>query len=160
MKITRLTEPLSDHGLAGVAALPTDSGSQLVAACQDGTLRACALKCGSSPKAGAVASLAPSAPKRAMQAAALSEDGTLLAAAGWSTEVFIWNAEPETFSEPETSGKRKAPANQAEAKFTLPGHSQVVTALSFGRKEQFPFTLLSGSWDCSVRVWDIAAAQS
>ena len=25
-------------------------------------------------------------------------------------------------------------------------------------KEQFPFTLLSGSWDCSIRVWDMAAA--
>lgn len=154
----RLSTRLSDHGLAGVAALPTSRGSQLVAACQDGTLRACALQCGRSPKAGAVASLAPSAPPKAMQAVALSEDGTLLAAGGWSTEVFVWNAEPETFSDPETSGKRKAPANQAQAKFTLPGHSQVVTALSFGRKEQFPFTLLSGSWDCSIRVWDVAAA--
>lgn len=155
----RLSTRLSDHGLAGVAALPTERGSHLVAACQDGTLRACALQCGSSPQAGAVAALSPQAPPKAMQAVALSEDGTLLAAGGWSSEVFVWNAEPETFAEPVSSGgKRKAPANQAQEKFTLSGHSQVVTALTFGRKEQFPFTLLSGSWDCSVRVWDIAAA--
>ena len=28
-------------------------------------------------------------------------------------EVFVWNTEPETFAEPESGGKRKAPANQA-----------------------------------------------
>merc|ERR1712232_830892 len=43
-------------------------------------------------------------------------------------------------------------------KFTLSGHSQVITSLLFGSQARFPFTLLSGSWDSSVRFWDIAAA--
>ena len=79
------------------------------------------------------------------QAAAVSEDGTMLAAGGWSAEavsrrlrpvpcqVCVWNVEPDTFGDVK-GGKRKAPADQAEPKFVLPGHSQVVTALSFGRK--------------------------
>ena len=28
-------------------------------------------------------------------------------------KVFVWNTEPDTFAEPESGGKRKAPANQA-----------------------------------------------
>eukprot|EP00913_Durusdinium_trenchii_P002124 g1962.t1 len=149
----KLTTRLSDHGLTGAAALPTSRGSHLVAACQDGTLKACGFQCGSGPSSGAVSSQAGA--KKALQACAIHEDGTLLAAGGWSMEVCVWNVEPETFAD-ETAGKRKAP-HQAEAKFTLAGHSQVVTALSFGKKEQFPFSLLSGSWDCSIRVWDLVA---
>ncbi|CAJ1380872.1 unnamed protein product, partial [Effrenium voratum] len=149
----RLSSRLADSGLAAAAALPTAGGSHFLAACLDGTLRAMSLEGAAS---GPVATLGTGG--SAMQAAALSEDGTLLAGGGWSTEVLVFNTEPETFAQPAASRKRKAAANQARPKFALKGHSQVVTALHFGKKEQFPYTLLSGSWDCSVRVWDIAAA--
>jgi len=36
-----------------------------------------------------------------------------VAVGGLPVQVFVWNTEPETFAEPESGGKRKAPANQA-----------------------------------------------
>lgn len=168
----RLTVKLADAGLAGVASLPIDGGrgSNLVAAGQDGSVICCALQLGTSSSgtakgsksasAGAAASLRAAGRPRAVQAVALNDDGTLLGSAGWDHEVLIWNAEPELFaSAPAAGAKRKAPAGEGQLpKFSLKGHSQVVTSLYFGPLARFPFTLLSGSWDCSVRVWDIVAA--
>eukprot|EP00931_Biecheleriopsis_adriatica_P068590 TRINITY_DN42519_c0_g1_i1.p1 TRINITY_DN42519_c0_g1~~TRINITY_DN42519_c0_g1_i1.p1 ORF type:complete len:470 (-),score=103.29 TRINITY_DN42519_c0_g1_i1:31-1416(-) len=163
---SRMTTRLSDAGLASVAALSVNSsrGSHLVAAGLDGSLRCCALQFGSGAvEVGAVASLCGAGQPKALEAAAISEDGTLLASGGWSQEVFVWNVDPDTFTAPDDTavgGKRKAAAD-AEAKrpkFSLKGHTQVVTCLEFGTKARFPYTLLSASWDCSVRVWDTAAA--
>ncbi|OLP95283.1 Sterol 3-beta-glucosyltransferase [Symbiodinium microadriaticum] len=160
----RVTSRLSDAGLAAVAALPVDNGrgSHLVAAGLDGSLRCCSLRHdgASSAAAGKVAERRGATVPQALQAAAISEDGTMLAGAGWSSQVYVWNADDELFAPPSKEGpKRKATAQpEAPPKFCLGGHSQVVTALSFGAKEKFPFTLLSASWDCSLRVWDIAAA--
>lgn len=160
----RVTSRLSDAGLAAVAALPVENGrgSHLVAAGLDGSVRCCALRHdgASSAAAGRVAERRGATLPQALQAAAISEDGTMLAGAGWSSQVYVWNADDELFAPPSKEGPKRKAAAQAEAppKFCLGGHSQVVTALSFGAKEKFPFTLLSASWDCSLRVWDIAAA--
>ncbi|CAJ1327764.1 unnamed protein product [Effrenium voratum] len=119
----------------------------------DGTLRAMSLEGAAS---GPVATLGTGG--SAMQAAALSEDGTLLAGGGWSTEVLVFNTEPETFAQPAASRKRKWVAylckavlgdvskkdvtgdarREARPKFALKGHSQVVTALHFGKKATMP----------------------
>jgi ribosome biogenesis protein YTM1 len=169
---SRFQTQLSDCPLTAVTALPTGSGksagSLLLAASKDGAARCCALRRSSNS-----ACLGPAAALRASTEAALScateavafnEDGTLLATAGWDHEVRIWNADPALFVEPTDEDvvgqKRKAVVDAGDGrtpKFSLPGHTQVVSALHFGAKERFPYTLLSGSWDCSVRVWDIAA---
>jgi len=163
---SRLSVRLADVGLAGVAALSVDGGrgSNLVAAGQDGLLRCCALRTdGKTAAVGPTTILRGMERPQALEAAAISEDGTLLAAAGWDQDVWIWNSEPDLFAAPEAAGsgsKRKAvSSSEGKApKFCLKGHTQVVTCLHFGEKARFPYTLLSSSWDCSVRVWDIAAA--
>eukprot|EP00439_Symbiodinium_sp_Y106_P083514 s2_g23.t1 len=159
----RVTSRLSDAGLAAVAALPVENGrgSHLVAAGSglDGSVRCCALRHdgASSAAAGRVAERRGATLPQALQAAAISEDGTMLAGAGWSSQVYVWNADDELFAPPSKEGPKRKAAAQAEAppKFCLGGHSQVVTALSFGAKEKFPFTLLSASWDrSSDRAWE------
>lgn len=164
---SRATVRLCDAGLTHLAALSIEEGKggYLVGAGQDGSLRCAALKIGSAPAIGSPATL-PGPSCQSAQAAAISEDGTLLAGAGWSHEVLVWNAEPDLFAAPSSSTgsavKRKKPSGEGpashEPKFRLQGHTQVVSSLLFGASDRFPFTLLSGSWDCSVRVWDIAAA--
>eukprot|EP00930_Biecheleria_cincta_P046513 TRINITY_DN32085_c0_g1_i1.p1 TRINITY_DN32085_c0_g1~~TRINITY_DN32085_c0_g1_i1.p1 ORF type:complete len:470 (+),score=96.40 TRINITY_DN32085_c0_g1_i1:25-1410(+) len=165
---SQLTVRLADAGLAGIAALSIDDGksSHVAVPCQDGSLRCCRLELGQGEKgvikAGSPAALLSARPQ-ALEAAALSEDGTLLASAGWEQEICVWNADSDLFASPDgaaTGGKRKSlPNGEAKkAKFSLKGHSQVLTCLRFGERSRFPFTLISGSWDCSLRVWDIAAA--
>jgi len=167
----RLTARLSDRPLTAITALPSGSGSLLLAAGKDGCTKCFHVQhsSGDDIKLGPAATLrAPTGelPARATEAVAISEDGTLLASAGWNNEVLLWNADPALFAEPDANesagAKRKAGAADAgegvAPKFTLAGHSQVVSSLLFGARARFPFTLLSGSWDCSVRVWDAAAA--
>lgn len=159
-----LISKLADCPLTGVAGMPVAGGAHVVAAGKDGTIRCCALQAKGEAKlaAGPVASMRAPSLSQAMQAVAFSEDGTLLAGAGWDHEVLVWNAEQALFASDDSGGagsKRKSVTSEGVApKFALKGHTQVVTALHFGAQAQFPFTVLSSSWDCSVRVWDTAAA--
>lgn len=158
---------LSDTAVTCIAALPVAGGSHLVAGGKDGCVRCCALRHGAKGEsaeqavAGPVATLRPPGTARAVEAVAVSEDGTLLSSAGWdSGEISVWNADGSLFSPPSDGAKRKAgeDGESKHPKFSLKGHSQVATCLHFGASARYPFTLLSGSWDSSVRVWDLAAA--
>ncbi|CAE7504721.1 ATG26, partial [Symbiodinium microadriaticum] len=106
----RVTSRLSDAGLAAVAALPVDNGrgSHLVAAGLDGSLRCCSLRHdgASSAAAGKVAERRGATVPQALQAAAISEDGTMLAGAGWSSQVYVWNADDELFAPPSKEGPK------------------------------------------------------
>merc|ERR1712107_243040 len=136
--------------------------------CKDGTTRCCGATqfhpaAGSTAAVGPTASLLSHSGGKAPQAVALNDDGTLLASGGWDLDINVWNAENDLFMAADgeqKGGKRRAPVDGARTapKFTLTGHSQVVTRLRFGSQERYPFTLLSASWDCPIRVWDIAAA--
>eukprot|EP00929_Paragymnodinium_shiwhaense_P001811 TRINITY_DN10201_c0_g1_i1.p1 TRINITY_DN10201_c0_g1~~TRINITY_DN10201_c0_g1_i1.p1 ORF type:complete len:462 (+),score=83.87 TRINITY_DN10201_c0_g1_i1:60-1445(+) len=170
---SRLVSQLATCPLTAVTALPTEinggEGSLLVAAGKDGSARCCALRRTSAAAALGEPSLLrpPGEAARASQSVAISEDGTLLATAGWDNDIHVWNAESTLFADPpasgssSTPGKRKAAPDAGDGrspKFTLQGHGQVVTALAFGAKAQYPFTLISASWDSTVRVWDTVAA--
>lgn len=159
---SRLCMKLSDSPLVGLSGLSVDGGRgfNLMAASKDGAVRCCNVSLtGSEVSAGPTSLLRGPNTARAASAVAISQDGTLLASGGWDQEVLVWNASG-SFAPP-VGSKRKAPSSASEnavPKFTLKGHSQVVTALHFGAPERYPYTLLSGSWDSSLRVWDIVAA--
>lgn len=154
---------LADTPVTAVAAISVDNGrgSHIVAAGKDGTMRCCALRhTGGAAAAGPVVALRSSASAKAVEAVAINEDGTLLASGGWDQDICVWNG--NVFEAPSADGsgsnKRKAP-EEVSPKFALEGgHNQTVTCLQFGQKSRHPFTLISGSWDCTLRVWDIAAA--
>lgn len=154
---------LADTSVTAVAAISVDNGrgSHIVAAGKDGTMRCCALRhTGGAAAAGPVVALRSSASAKAVEAVAINEDGTLLASGGWDQDICVWNG--NVFEAPSADGsgsnKRKAP-EEVSPKFALEGgHNQTVTCLQFGQKSRHPFTLISGSWDCTLRVWDIAAA--
>lgn len=155
---------LCDAPVTAVAAVPVDGGrgSHIVAAAKDGTMRCCALRHGDSStvSAGEVVALRGPASKQAVESVAINEDGTLLASAGWDQDIYVWNGSVFDTSDANGSGSSKRKASEsASPKFVLEdGHSQVVTCLQFGVKARHPFTLFSGSWDSTLRVWDMAAA--
>lgn len=86
-----------------------------------------------------------------------------VASGSWDTTIKVWsvsrNAE-DGGSAPkrqrvEDSGA--APAGEqegGEARVTLEGHSQCVSAVDWSRAD----TIHSASWDHSVRTWDVQAA--
>mmetsp|Transcript_69931 Transcript_69931/g.130696 ORF Transcript_69931/g.130696 Transcript_69931/m.130696 type:complete len:470 (+) Transcript_69931:71-1480(+) len=177
---SKLSTRISNQPLKCVASVEVDGGlgSHILASGKDGLLRCLALRHDGStaPRAGPMTTLTPptsggatneepdsSNSLRTVEAVAFHEDGTLMGSAGWDNSVHIWNADafqavPEEAEA--AGGKRKTTdrIDSAVPKFTLNGHSQVVTSLCFGSQARYPFTLMSSSWDCSVRVWDIAAA--
>mmetsp|Transcript_10891 Transcript_10891/g.28162 ORF Transcript_10891/g.28162 Transcript_10891/m.28162 type:complete len:474 (+) Transcript_10891:92-1513(+) len=168
---TRLTMKLADVSLTAVAAraAPGTAGkaSLLAAAGKDGIVRCFRAELDARVAIGPVATLRSKEHRQALEAIAINEDASLVAGGGWDNDVLVWNGGPTVFEEAEqekaaSSGgvKRKAVVGaEVEApKFALQGHSQVVSSLHFGDKARYPFTLLSASWDCSVRVWDVAAA--
>jgi len=162
----RLCARLSHTPLTALAAQPTSEGGsvRLALAGKDGEVRCCQLRYGSSPAVGPVSILKTAEHKKPVQAVALSEGGDFLASGGWDQEVLIWNAGATLFPDvpsedaKERGIKRKADSGEQVPKFVLRGHGQVVSALHFGTQSRFPFTLLSASWDSTVRVWDTVAA--
>jgi len=162
---------MGESPLTSVAALPTKDGSgcQLVVTSKDGLTRCLAVQYGGkkggssvASSSGPVTTLRGLEALRAVETASLNDDGTLLASAGWDQEVNVWNADSlfSSVDEVAVGGKRRA-AGSVEGpkpKFSLKGHTQAVTSLQFGARARYPFTLFSASWDCSVRVWDVAAA--
>jgi len=169
---SRLAARMTDKVLTSVAALPISGGkgSRIVVGGKDGAVRCCTLAHGDSTgdvaaaaAAGPVATLRAPTSQTGVQTVAIKEDGTLIASGGWDQDILIWNVDGTFFTPPEIAGagaKRAADGGLSSLpKFTLQGHSQVVTCLQFGAPSRFPFSLLSCSWDSSVRVWDIAAAE-
>ncbi|CAK0736467.1 hypothetical protein CVIRNUC_000750 [Coccomyxa viridis] len=100
---------------------------------------------------------------------AVSPEGALLVSASWDTSLRIWptgsavaeraREEDAATAKHETGAKRKkgaagaampsAPSVEA-SKQELSGHSQAVSSVAWPSPE----TILSGSWDNSVRRWD------
>ena len=75
--------------------------------------------------------------QRAVRSVAFSADDRLLASGGEDQAIKLWNVDSH-----ELGG-------------TLTGHTDMVSAVAFAQE-----TLVSTSWDRSVRVWDVAALES
>jgi len=167
--VSRLVTKLSDSPLTSIVARPVDGAkdaSDIFVAGHDGKARCCRISCsdGNAAEAGPVAELAAPGMLKSLQTVSISGDGTMLASGGWGHDISIWNADSSLFLNAGVNGgKRKKPSTIDSSsiipKFSFKGHTQVVSALQFGTKERFPFTLLSASWDSSIRVWDLAAAE-
>lgn len=168
---SRLTVKLTQAALKAVAVVCAEDGSRscIATACKDGSVRCCGLQHNvneegsTSVVAGPVTAIRSAQTRKSVETVAFNDDGSLLASGGWDNDVLIWNADPEMFELPQEESvgtKRKATFNGdgVTPKFVLGGHSQAVTCVRFGARAQCPYTLLSGSWDSSVRVWDIVAA--
>lgn len=160
----QVTCRLADVALKSLAVAAFDdlAITNVCAAAQDGTVRCCTIRHAEKSKASSelMASL-KAASGKALETVAVSEDGSLLASGGWDNEVSVFRADaPFVTSNVEEKRKRKAPADNDDLRstFVLKGHSQCVSSLHFCKKSQLPYTLLSASWDCSVHVWDVAAA--
>lgn len=154
---SKLSAKLCSVPLVGIAAWHSLEASHVAAASKDGSIKCCAIHHRDAQIGTTVTLDAPE--RKAMACVAMSKDGSLLAGGGWANEVYVWNA--DMFDQLPTSGlKRKSPeeASAGPPKFVFQGHSQAVTCLRFGDHARLPFTLISGSWDCTLRAWDLAAA--
>jgi len=87
--------------------------------------------------------------------------GLLLVSGSWDNSIMIWSLnedpEDENVGEPtENNKKRKVERSikQKKALFSFEGHTQPVSAVSFGTSQE----VISGSWDYSIRFWDIEKA--
>mmetsp|Transcript_82904 Transcript_82904/g.173588 ORF Transcript_82904/g.173588 Transcript_82904/m.173588 type:complete len:461 (-) Transcript_82904:68-1450(-) len=168
-KLTTALSPASLTSVRAMAVPESEGKASLVATgCKDGVVR-CFRSALTKSEAflGPIATLRSKEHRQSVEAVAISHDGNLVAGGGWDGDVLIWNGGPSVFEEPvsgqaTSSGatKRKAESGPdlESAKYGLKGHGQVVSALAYGAPARYPFTLLSASWDGSLRVWDTAAA--
>lgn len=108
-----------------------------------------------------------------VETAAVRPDGERCATAGWDGSVHVWRCGQALVDSAAAGGAAAAPkkrrtgtagalptgAHEEEAVRCLEGHSQCVAALAWPEDS----TIVTGSWDHSVRVWDVevgAAADS
>jgi WD40 repeat protein len=121
------------------AVVFTPDGSQLVSASDDKTIRVWDLATGKTLRT--IRGEAAPGEAGKIHAMALSPDGKVLAAGGWTddNEVRLYDF---------ASGKLMA---------LLKGHEDVVLRLAFSRDGR---NLISGSWDKTAIVWDVAARKA
>ncbi|KAI5059413.1 hypothetical protein GOP47_0025732 [Adiantum capillus-veneris] len=95
----------------------------------------------------------------AVQCVASNGSGTAVCSGSWDCSIKLWNISEDENGESLTvrSKKRKLDAS-AEAQelevgtsITLEGHTQCVSAVSWGQRD----SIVSASWDQSIRSWDV-----
>lgn len=90
--------------------------------------------------------------ERGIDSLATSPSGKLLASGSWDTMLKIWSCELHDSDE---SASKKAKNEQGETRTpisTLSGHREAISAVQWIDED----TILTGSWDHTLRVWDIA----
>jgi len=87
--------------------------------------------------------------------------GTLLTSGVWDNSIKIWslNEDSEDLDFTEVIGNKKRRVErkirQKRSLFTFEGHTQAVSGVSFTSSSK---EVVSGSWDYSVRFWDVETA--
>eukprot|EP00891_Asterochloris_glomerata_P002010 jgi/Astpho2/2010/e_gw1.00038.127.1_t len=167
--------PVAHHGgVTALRALPGSQGSLAVSAGKDLQLAlwhlpkavGAAVSKGAMdrPQANAWQQLASYAGhKAAVECVAPSPDGARITSGGWDSNLFVWPtglaAEPAALSMPkkkrkasDMSAQAASPTVHAEApQQQLAGHTQCVAGVAWPETQ----TVISGSWDHSVRSWDV-----
>ena len=80
---------------------------------------------------------------------AVSPDGTSCATGGWDNQILMWSTEIST--ENSSKQKKRKVVEEHASQRQLQQHSQCVAALCWPSRS----TLLSASWDHSLKVWDV-----
>jgi len=104
-----------------------------------------------------------------VQAVALDAQAHTCATSSWDTTIRVWDVQA-ALADAEAEGGRKrrktaadsaacmsAPHVESESRATLEGHSQVVSGLAWPTAHGGSH-LLSGSWDHTLKRWDVARA--
>lgn len=90
--------------------------------------------------------------ERGIDSLAVSPSRKLLASGSWDTMLKIWSC--ESYDDDETANK-KAKGENGETRTpitTLSGHREAISAVQWLDED----TLLTGSWDHTLRVWDLS----
>lgn len=95
----------------------------------------------------------------AVEDVSYSPSGNLAASCGWDQKILIWTFTDESFLEQYTTinNKRKKKdlsSNETQImnpRSSMEGHMQAISSLKWISEEQ----LLTGSWDHSLRFWDV-----
>ncbi|XP_043654296.1 ribosome biogenesis protein WDR12 homolog [Drosophila teissieri] len=88
--------------------------------------------------------------ERGVDSVSVSPDGLRFATGSWDTMLKVWSAEVEDAVE--GSSKRMKESGVRTPKITLQGHRESVSAVQWMDAS----TLLTGSWDHTLKVWDLS----
>ncbi|XP_026691861.2 ribosome biogenesis protein wdr12-like [Ciona intestinalis] len=98
---------------------------------------------------------------KSVECAASNEKKSIFATGSWDSTIKVWSSSvtpEEDTQEVINSSKKKFKSGKKSltrtAKVTLPGHTEVVSALTWLNENE----ICSGSWDHTIRIWDIDTA--
>lgn len=89
--------------------------------------------------------------ERGVDSLATSPSRKLLASGSWDTMLKIWSCELHT-EEEEVANKRSKGEQTRTPISTLSGHREAISGIEWITED----TILTGSWDHTLRVWDLA----
>jgi WD40 repeat protein len=89
-----------------------------------------------------------------IESVAVDQARSIIATAGWDKTVRVWNNDPNDIAPRVTKkkGKKTKGANVKSSVCVLEGHTESLTSLRWANEG-----LYSGSYDHSVKLWDVAA---
>ena len=172
---------LHDDAIAAVCAVSTSGTSHsradlLITGCKDGTLKASHVGAADPPSSAGVAPLRVRpclslvGHAQGIEAVAAAPGGSRVCSAGWDRAIRLWALEQDevvaALAPPPAEGKQAkrrrmgdaapdAPEAVSVALASLEAHGDCVKALAWPDEPN----LVSGSWDRTVRVWDVAVGR-
>lgn len=90
--------------------------------------------------------------ERGVDSLATSPSSKLLASGSWDTMLKIWSSELHSEEQDEVASKRSKGEQTRTPISTLSGHREAISGIQWITED----TVLTGSWDHTLRVWDLA----